>query len=247
MTIEVERLVREYANARAQSPSIELSLAGADCWTIDCTFVTATGEQFRIRNLADGDVALLRQFGQTLGPLSKDFFCPYPWIDEAQLNSAFAAAIRQSLRRIDLSFLMLRDGLPIAHFFLWKAGGNPHSAAYGLQVPELGVAVSDLWHRKGLGELSVRLLLTMARSLGADAVELTTALTNASGWNTYIKTGFEYVGDMRVPLDVDVTAATLGLVQATRYREERQMVCILNQERRKQVLEYLAVKRRAAT
>jgi GNAT superfamily N-acetyltransferase len=230
-------------DALLQSQLIQLSLTGADCWTIDCAFVTATGEQFRIRNVADGDVALLHEFGDTLGPQSKDFFCPYPWADSAQLTKAFADAIQQALRRIDLSFLMLRDGRPIGHFFLWKAGGNPHSAAYTLQVPELGVAVSDLCQRRGLGELSVRLLLAMARSLGADAVELTTALTNAGGWNTYLKTGFEHVGNMRVPLDVDVTSVALGLVQATRYREERQMVYIINEEHRQQVLEYLAIKR----
>ncbi len=240
---DIEKLVREYASARLKSPLIQLSLTGDDCWTIDCTFATAAGEQFRIRNLAEGDLPLLQEFGDTLGPQSKDFFCPYPWADDAQLKKAFADAIQQSLRRIDLSFLILRDGRPISHFFLWKGGGNPHSGAYGLQVPELGVAVSDTCHRQGLGELSVRLLVAMARSLCADAVELTTDLTNANGWNTYLKVGFEYLGNMLVPQDVDVTAVELGLVRASRYREERQMVYIVNEERRRQVLEYLATKR----
>jgi hypothetical protein len=71
-------------------------------------------------------------------------------------------------------------------------------------------------------------------------------LTNTGGWNTYLKTGFEYVGNMRVPLDVDVTSAVLGLVQATRFREERQMVYMIDEARRREVLKYLAIKREQA-
>ncbi len=92
----------------------------------------------------------------------------------------------------------------------------------------------------------MRLLVGMARSLGADAVELTTDLANANGWNTYLKAGFEYLANILVPQEVDVTAAALGLVQATKYREERQMVYVIDAACRQQVLEYLALKREEA-
>ena len=51
----------------------------------------------------------------------------------------------------------------MGHFFLWKAGGNPVSQAAGVEVPELGVAIADRYHHRGLGGLSVRLLLAVAR------------------------------------------------------------------------------------
>jgi RimJ/RimL family protein N-acetyltransferase len=135
---------------------------------------------------------------------------------------------------------------PVAHFFLWKAGGNPHSWQYRLQVPELGVAVADECQARGLGSLAVRILQAVAGDLGADAIELTTAMTNKGGWTTYRRCGFEYVGMIRIPLGVDVTAALAGEVHASRFREERQMVYVLRKDRREQVLDYLRLKRESA-
>ena len=45
----------------------------------------------------------------------------------------------------------------------------------------------------------------LAADLKADAVELTTAMDNGSGWNTYLRCGFEYTGIIRNPLDVAVS------------------------------------------
>lgn len=243
MLKEVGRLVREYASTRQQTPLERFSLTGTGCWTMDCRFVLNDGEEFQIRNVASGDETLLKLFGQGLGDVSRDHFCPYPWGNESDLTAALTTAVQHSLDRIDLSFIMFCNELPIGHFFLWKAGGNAHSRAYGVEVPELGVAVADKYQRRGLGALSVRLLVAMARSLGADAVELTTAMSNSAGWNTYVKTGFEYVGSIRNPLEVDVTSAILGQVTASKYREERQMIFIIEPARRSQVMEYLAIKR----
>jgi len=105
------------------------------------------------------------------------------------------------------------------------------------------VAIADTYHGKGFGGLAVRILQAVAHSLNADGVELTTVKTNEAGWNTYLHAGFEYVGILRIPLEVDVTAATSGTVQATRLRDERQMVYIINQQKRDDILRYLKLKR----
>jgi len=150
------------------------------------------------------------------------------------------------VERIDASYLIEGVGDEvIGHFFLWKAGGNPHSQQYQVQVPELGVAIVDEFQGRGLGSLSVRILNAVARDLRADAIELTTALNNEAGWNTYQSCGYQYTGIINNPLGVDVTAVFSGEVQATRYKPERQMVCVLNEKKRHDVMDYLAMKREA--
>ncbi|HOS43213.1 MAG TPA: hypothetical protein PK794_05925, partial [Armatimonadota bacterium] len=102
------------------------------------------------------------------------------------------------------------------------------------------------WQGRGFGGLMVRLLTAVARSLHADAVELTTALENESGWQTYRRAGYQYVGLIRNPQFVDVTAVAAGAVTAAVWRDERQMILLLNDAHRDAVLHYLAVKREEA-
>lgn len=202
------------------------------------------GEPLEIRSLQEGDTQLLERFGEGLSDRSKDLFAPYPWGDKKNLERALQAAIEKSVNGVDAGFVVTHGNEPVGHFFLWHAGGNEHSKNYGVDIPELGVAVTDPYQGRKLGLLSVTMLQELARGLNKDAVELTTALSNDSGWNLYLHSGFEYIGLIRNPLEVDVVEAAHGHAQATRFREERQMVYIINGEKRDTILRYLEEKRR---
>lgn len=245
LTPALHELMTAFLRKHGASAEADVQIAAAQAWDLRVTCDLPQLPGFCIRHLTTGDIPALLRFGTTLGAASKDFFGPYPWADAAALPGAFQKTIDQAVGRVDASYLMELDGgrQTIGHFFLWKAGGNAHSQAHGVQVPELGVAVGDAWHGQGLGSLAVRLLTLIGRDLAADAIELTTAMTNESGWGTYQRCGYEYTGIISTPLGVDVTAAVAGDVKATRFRDERQLVCVLNEARRAKVLDYLADKR----
>lgn len=235
--------LNHYWTARTGAPLAALQVEGASCWALQLRFCGEGNTPLQIRTVEAGDAPLILAFGSRLSARAQEMFCPYPWHDPARLPPAVAAGVQQAVQHVDASYLLLDGAEPAGHFFLWKAGGNSHSLAHGVQVPELGIAIADARQGQGLGGLAVRLLLEVARSLEADAVELTTALDNEPGWRTYLGAGFAHVGNIRNPLDVDVTAAIAGQAQATRYREERQMVYLVNPAREEAVMRYLALKR----
>ena len=240
-------VMAEFFRRRGQTEDNRLQIEADDPWTLNilCDLPQLPG--VCIRSMHGDDVPSLQDFGTRLGPVSKDFFCLYPWDDPAALPQALEKAVEHAVERIDASYLMeTADHAIIGYFFLWKAGGNPHSQQYQIQVPELGVAVADEFQGRGLGGLSIRLLQAITRDLGADAIELTTALDNEAGWHTYLRCGFQYTGIITHPLEVDVTAATAGEVQAAKYRPEKQMVYVIDEEKRQLVLDYLTMKREAA-
>jgi len=240
---ELHQILTAYILRKTTGARRPLRIQAPDAWSLSIQFDLGEGGPFRIDPLREDDLPSLQQFSQTLGDRTKELFCPYPWNSATALDASFRVAIRQSIDRVDASYLMRCGDRAIGHFFLWKAGGNPHSQAHGVQVPELGVAVSDAIQGRGLGGLCVRLLQTVAESLAADGIELTTAVTNDAGWSTYLSAGFVPVGTIRTPLDVDVTAVAAGHVVASRFRDERQMIDILRPEKRYAVLEYLQFKR----
>ncbi|MHB9130729.1 MAG: GNAT family N-acetyltransferase [Armatimonadota bacterium] len=241
----LDEIIRSFGQRRAGGID-KVAIHAPDCWSVEIAFTTREKGSFTVRNLREGDVPAMREFGAGLGPVAKHLFCPYPWQEEEKLDGAFLATIAQSVQQVDASYLLWHEGAVIGHFFLWKAGGNPHSQMHGVEVPELGVAVIDRYQGQGFGGLSVRVLQAVAESLGADAVELTTEMGNDAGWQTYQRAGFVYTGIIRNPLDVDVTAVAAGEAVATRYREERQMVYLINSAREEAVLQYLALKRSEA-
>jgi hypothetical protein len=71
-------------------------------------------------------------------------------------------------------------------------------------------------------------------------------MENDAGWAAYRSAGFRHIGTIRTPLGVDVTAATLGQVTATHFRDERQMVWIHRADREDRILAALARKRAEA-
>lgn len=240
---ELQDVMDEFVRRQGKTESGAFEVAVEDCWTFSilCDLPQLPG--LRIRSLTCDDVPALQNFGARLGPVSREMFCPYPWDDPSALRRALQEAVEHAVERVDASYVMedARHDV-IAHFFLWKAGGNPHSIRYQIQVPELGVAVADQLQGRGLGGLAVHILQAAARALDADAIELTTALTNEAGWNIYQKRGFEYIGIINNPLEVDVTAAA-GEAQAVKYRQERQMMYVINEGKRDRVLAYLLAKR----
>lgn len=238
-------VMAEFLRRQGQAEGGVCRVEVKDCWTfrILCDLPWFPG--LCIRSLNGDDVPALQNFSARLGAASRNLFCPYPWDDPAALPAALRKAVEHSVERTDASYLMEGPHDVIGHFFLWKAGGNPHSRRYHVQVPELGVAIADEFQGKGLGNLAVRILQLAARALHADAIELTTAPTNEAGWNTYQRCGFQHTGTINNPLEVDVTAAVAGEVQAEKYRQERQMVYVINEEKRGLVLNYLAATREA--
>lgn len=215
-----------------------------DHFRLDLSCADFGGEALTIRNLKRDDLDLLLGFRDRLSAKSRELFCPYPWENEPALKKALATAIDNADKKIDAAYLILAGGAPVGHFFLWKAGGNPASRARGVEVPELGVAVADAFQGRGLGSLSVAVLKAVAMSARADAIELTTDLSNAGGWSTYLKAGFRHIGNILNPLGVDVTAVDEGRVAPCRFRQERQMVYIIDRSKENAVLEYLASKRK---
>ncbi len=246
LALDLHDLMKSNLQRRYPAGTAEITVDAADAWRLDAAFTLPDSGRFRIRNVCRGDVLAFHAFGAGLGEQSKDLFSPYPWHEPAQLDGAFQAAIDASVNRVDAAYFLECEGEPVGHFFLWKAGGNPHAQAHGVEVPELGVAAADAWQGRGFGGLMVRALTAVARSLNADAVELTTALDNEPGWQTYLRAGYEYTGIIRNPQFVDVTAVANGTATATTWRDERQMILLLNETKRDAVLHYLAVKREEA-
>ena len=161
-----------------------------------------------------------------------------------ELPQAIEEARRNSEKKVDASYIMHVNGRPAGHFFLWKAGGNRYSADIGgVEIPELGIAIGDEFHGRGLGGLGVKILAEVAHELGSDAIELTTAMDNEGGFALYEREGFVYTGDILNPLGVDVTAAVAGDVNAETFRTERQMVYVVNPAKEKEIMAYLATKR----
>lgn len=200
-------------------------------------------KQYVIKSISKGDDQILQEFGNGLGNLSKDLFCPYPWGDK-RLGGALVKAVENSIDRTDASFIILDENSVVGHFFLWKARANLHSLEYGLHIPELGIGIADSYQGLGIGTLCVKFLQRLAEEFKSDAVELTTALNNDAAFHLYKKVGFEYTGSIKNPLEVDVTAAISDQIPILKYRDERQMIWIINKEKKRQIIRYLKLKRR---
>ena len=209
-------------------------------------FKTRDGIPCRARPLCADDADHLIGFGSRLSERSKLLFCPYPWGDPDRLRQSVEQAIKNSVDGTDASFLVFGpDQQAIGHFFLWKAGGNAVSKRNGVQVPELGIALADEYHGRALGLQMVAHLQGVAEDMGNHGIELTTASENDAAWKLYAKAGFEYMGMIQNPLEVDVTEAAAGSAVALNFRKERQMAYVINGSHRADVLEYLKGKRDA--
>ena len=193
---------------------------------------------FMVRAISEGDDASLAAFGlHGLSAESRDKFGPYEWAAPPEaLREQLRGAIAAHRAKRDLHFLAESrvTGQVVAHAFLWSAN-EP--------IPELGVAVADAWHRRGLGRALLLLLEAAARGQGKEALELTTMQTNAPALAAYLKAGYEQLGIIRNPVGVDVPAAFRGEVVATRFCDEHQLVRVLDESKRAPLLAALGEKR----
>jgi len=242
----IKKLFDEFRK-KAQKKSINMNNINIDVihpWKLTIAFDLGNRKQFIIRNILENDLKPLKEFKNQLSERSRDLFCPYPWNNEKKLESALLQTIKNARQKVDTSYIIEQNGKPVGHFFLWKAGGNPHSQRHGVNIPELGVAIADDLQGMGLGSLCVEILKAIAHQLNNDAVELTTAMSNDAGWYIYLKSNFQYTGNIKNPLEVDVTEATRGKAKTKKYRTERQMVYMLNHQKTPDILNYLALKRK---
>lgn len=174
----------------------------------------------RFRCVSAKDVPALLQFVRSgLSDQSRELFAPYPYyLADDELAIALRAAIQDSVDQRSLSFVVTaRDEKVsaelgeatdqiVAHAFLW---------AVQSPVPELGIAVMDSFQGQGLGKALMALLVACARTLGKDAVELTTMMQNERARKLYLACGFEELGTILNPLGCDVTAAFQGRATPT--------------------------------
>lgn len=214
-----------------------------DAWNFNLD-ITIDGKKYLIKNLEKSDLNSLLKFKDLLGDQSRKLFCPYPWADKTKLKKALITAIHNSEEHIDASYIIKEGKKTIGHFFLWKLLNNPHSKKYGLQIPELGLAIADKYQNKGLGGISVKILQTIGLNSKVDAIELTTDLDNQAGLNIYMGNGFEYIGIIKNPLEVNVTQAINLEVKPEKFRNEKQMIYIINNRKRSKILKYLSEKRK---
>ncbi len=247
MEAKVRSLLLNYAQRKAgEEPELH-ALRAADPWDMHIAFSLPGSGLFEVRNVRADDLETFLVFSDGLSPASRESFRPYPWDSKDQLLPALHTAISQAVTGVDACYLMFHEVLPVGEFFLWKAGGNQDSRLYGVEVPELGIGFADSYHGRGLGSLCTRLLTIVAEHLKADGIELTTAMDNEPGFRTYLSAGYEYVGDIANPLEADVTAVLGDQASATRWRLERQMIHVINQNQRAEILAYLAEKRRLSS
>lgn len=175
----------------------------------------------------------LEKFGQSLSNLSKDMFCPFPWNNQEKAIPAFREFIQNHKEKRDLSYFIFDDSyVPIGLFFLW----NVKSA-----IPELGEGIIDTYHSRGLGGFALDMLTEIADILKVDAVELTTDLRNDIAKHLYESRGYEELGIIRNPLEVDQTQSLDELKDVEKFRDEYHMARVFRN--RDEVLETLKKKR----
>ena len=190
-------------------------------WTLGLSFQSRLYGHITIRSATRFDVPTLTSFASRLGSNSQQLFAPYPWDGDA--SDAFTLALERHQSRDDASFFILVDDAPIAHMILWRARYNAGSSEFGVHVPQMALAVIDEFQQKGFGKLGVRILQHAARSLDAHAIELTTAYCNKRARVLYESTGFEHVGDIRIPLGRNVAESQVDSSVHGLFRDEHQM------------------------
>ena len=242
MQNDLESVICECVQRRSGDESPRCEVRSGDPWHLDVWFSLADGGAYRIRSLQPADEFAIHEFGSQLGPQSKWLFCPYAWADSTLLDEQFARAIQRATVRIDASYLLTERARPIGHFYLARVGVAAGARRPEPWVPELGIAIADAYHCRGLGGLAVRVLQAVGRHLGVAAIELTTHPENIAGYCTYLGAGFEQVGMLRIaaPASPDATDS------ANAYRDERHMVYVINAAKRTAVLEHLAQQRAEA-
>lgn len=197
--------------------------------------VSIKGRSYRVRPITEAREVI--EFGIGLSDWSKDMFCPYAWDDDSKAEPALRELIINHLTGRDLAYLLYEEKSPIGFFFLWGMERN----ASELLIPELGEGIVDAHQNRGLGGLALDMLTDISEIAGVDAVELTTDPRNVIAKRLYESRGYELLGSIFNPLEIDQTKSIEELSQAERVREEYHMAKIFRN--RDNVLDYLTQKR----
>ena len=136
-----------------------------------------------VRRLARHHAARLIRFDESLSDESRRLFTPHAY-DRATVDDY----ARRSEADTDVSFVLLSDEQEIvAYFFLWEAN---------LEVPLLGIGVTDRFQNRGLGKRLMEILIDTARRMGKRGIDLTTMQDNDRAFHVYESCGFQYIGDV---------------------------------------------------
>ena len=145
------------------------------------------GEQFMLKDgrtvvvarLTVDDKDALRAFDERLSARSRNLFTPHLY-DGATLDKVIA----RNAAGEDVVFTAKAAGTIVGYCFLWYATRR---------VPLLGIGIADDFQGAGLGRRLMQLLIDTGRALGAEGIELTTALDNESAFALYQKCGFLFL------------------------------------------------------
>ena len=141
------------------------------------------GESLRARLLAPGDEPALRNFHDSLSPVSQSRFTPHGYDDPL-----LQMYVERCQAGIDRSYVLLDEiETVVGYFFLWE---------FTDPVPALGIGIADDWQGKKLGPQMMEILIEDARATGSDGIELTTVLDNDRAYALYEKMGFVYQGNV---------------------------------------------------
>ena len=168
---------------------------------------------------------------------SRQMFECYKWTSD-ELFGELRTAIQTSVSRKDLHLIATdENSTVVGYIFLWAASD---------EIPELGIAVADRWHGRGLGPELLRCIEQMGKMMNKQALELTTMLPNKRALAVYKRAGWDHLGVIHNPLGCDVPAAFEGKATPSGIAAENHCTLIIDEERRNETLDHLAKKRERA-
>lgn len=162
---------------------------GPDPFQYDEEWQTPKGP-LRIRTIRPGDEhEVLRLFRERLGPRSNLFLCLHLYQTDEEALESTRRRIAANERRDSLVYVALQGDAIVGYFFLegLRSEGKPVS---------LGIGLADALHGCGIGGRFMDLLISAARALGHQAIELTHYPENTRAAALYQKKGFRYTGEI---------------------------------------------------
>lgn len=219
---------------------VSVAACNGDPWQCSLTITSRKDGALigTVRPVQEGDEELLVQFGREgLSAESRQMFECYKWTSD-ELLGELRTAIQTSVSRKDLHLIALDEhSVVVGYIFLWAASD---------EIPELGIAVADRWHGKGLGPELLKCMEQMGKIMNKQAFELTTMLPNKVALAVYKRAGWDHLGVIHNPLGCDVPAAFEGKATPSGIAAENHCALIIDEGRRHETLAHLAKKRERA-
>jgi len=144
---------------------------------------TREGKPLAARRLTQADAKTLQTFNDELSDESREKFLPHVYDDET-----VGKILARSEAGDDLTLGVFDGERIVGYFFLWYANQR---------VPLLGIGLLDEFHRQGLGQQMMGILIDAAKANGREGIELTTMQHNDAAFALYQKVGFKYFKDVK--------------------------------------------------